>query len=416
MSCGQCCTGTEGYLIDSCSETEVCHSDDLADASLLVCEQVCYPLDVPRTDPGSGQDAQPAVLSCPDPDDMQNWPRYTVAQRRDSDHSIYLAIFRPDQGNAQQRLRELTLSDIRDSWERFRGSREINPDDSATWGPMTSLNLPLGHLRRLDDGRRELEFDSSRTDTRWTFNVYNLSPIWRSFMIRTLMIFPVEFMRAMPIRSVYLDFRVGQAPGLTGVGTGGANWPRCHEDSQVPQEHRNGICVAFAALNRPWCHHNQDIRALNPSCEQIENSFSDTSLVASTIYHEYGHIFQWCERQPSDFGDSGQEQYEQEVAYWEELTRNGRNAVHNDSHTGSDRGLWDRFRMAINYSGSSQGPGEGFAEALRMRLMGINLGTGGLRGAKQHASQVLDIAGIPTRDSVVTAREAITQYLSGNPL
>jgi len=415
MSCGLCCPGHEGYLIDSCSEIEVCHSDDLADASLLLCEQACYPLDVPRTDPGSDQTAQPVVLSCPDPEDMENWPRYTVAQRRASD--IYLAIFKPGVDNAQQRLRELTLNDIRDYWERFRGTREIIPADPATWGSVTSLTLPLGYLRRLDDGRRELEFDSQRTDTRWTFNVYNLFPFWRSFIIRTLMIFPIEFMRAMPIRSVYLDFRVGMVPGATGVGTGGANWPRCHE-STIPMEHRNGICVAFAALNRPWCHHSQNIRTLNPSCQQIEDSFSDMSVVASTIYHEYGHIFQWCERQQSDFGDSeqGREQYAQEVAYWRELTRNGRNVAHSDSHTGSDQGLWDRFRLAINYSGSSQGPGEGFAEALRMRLMGTNLGTGGLRGAKQRASQVLDLAGIPTRDSVVSARAAITQYLSGNPL
>lgn len=415
MTCGLCSTGTEVYTVDSCGNPQICYPDDLADAELGVSSEVCYPIDAPRWDGGSSSVALPVVLSCPNPDEMENWPRFTVAQRRSGSISLY--IFRPDQRNPSQILRELTLEDIRTYWERFRGTRQIDAANSTTWGEVTSLNLPLCYLNRLADGRRELYFDPDRSDTRWTLNVYNLSPVWRTFIIRTLMIFPIEFMRMMPIRSLYLDFRVGMVPGATGVGTGGANWPRCHH-SNIPQEHRNGICVAFAALNRPWCNHRQNIVSLNPSCQQIEDSFADANNVASTIYHEYGHIFQWCPRERTDFpdGESGEEEFRQEVDYWEELTRNGRIQKHNDSHTGEDSGLWDRFRMAINYSGTTQEPGEGFAEAFRMRMMGLSLGTGGIREARQRAEEVLDLAGIPTRSSVASARQAINQYLSTHQL
>lgn len=415
MTCGLCSTGTEIYTVDSCENPQICYPDDLADAELGVCSEVCYPIDGTRLDASSSSAAQPAVLSCPNPDEMENWPRYTVAQRRSGSISLY--IFRPGQSNPSRRLQELTLENIRTFWERFRGPRQIDPADPATWGDVTSLNLPLCYLNRHADGHRELNFDPNRSDSRWSLNVYNLNPIWRTFLIRTLMIFPIEFMRMMPIRSLYLDFRVGMIPGATGVGTGGTNWPRCHS-SNIPQEHRNGVCVSFAALNRPWCNHRQNIASINPSCQQIEDSFADANNVASTVYHEYGHIFQWCARQRSDFpeGDAGEQAYRQEVDYWEELTSNGRNSPHNDSHTGEDRGLWDRFRLAINYSGSSRGPGEGFAEAFRMRLMGLSLGTGGIRDAQQRAEVVLDLAGIPTRESVVQARYAINEYLSSHQL
>ncbi|MGC8811146.1 MAG: hypothetical protein ACP5Q3_12930 [bacterium] len=338
-----------------------------------------------------------------------------MAQSRNG--NIYLAILRPNQSSPSQRLRELSIADIQSYWREVNQISQIDAANPATWGPVVPLDLPLCHLNRLTDGRRELNFDGSRGDINWTFNVYNLDSLWRNFLIRTLMIFPIEFMRMMPIRSIYLDFRVGMIPGATGVTTGGANWPRCHE-SRIPQEHRNGICVAFAALNRPWCNHRQNIVSKNPSCQEIEDSFADTNNLASTIYHEYGHIFQWCARQRSDFpeGDAGTELYRQEVAYWEQLTSNGRNQPHDDSHTGQDRGLWDRFRLAINYSGASQGPGEGFAEAFRMRMMGLSLGTGGIREARQRAEEVLDIAGVPTRESVNRARHAINQYLSAHPL
>ena len=418
MTCGHCSTDEEFYSyfsVDSCNSQEQCCPEDLADVELQVCQEEYYFFDVPRSISTSLASPSPVALACPSPDEMRNWPRYTVAQKRNRD--IYLAIFRPNQSNPSQRLRELSNADIQNYWRQINGVFQIDPANPATWGPVEQFHLNLGYLNRLADGRRELNFDGGRADTNWTFNVYNLDPIWRNFLIRTLMIFPIEFMRMMPIRSIYLDFKVGMVPGARGVTTGGANWPRCH-DSSIPQEHRNGICVAFASLNRPWCNHRQNIVSINPSCQQIEDSFADTNNVASTIYHEYGHIFQWCDRQRSDFpeGDAGTEQYRQEVNYWQELTSNGRNQQHDDSHTGQDRGLWDRFRLAINYSGSSQGPGEGFAEAFRMRMMGQSLGTGGIREAKQRAEEVLDIAGIPTRESVVRAHQYINQHLSTHQL
>lgn len=334
-----------------------------------------------------------------------------MAQIRNDDP--YLFIFRPNQSSSSQRLRELLNADIHSYWREVNQISQIDATNPATWGPVTQLNLPLCYLNRLTDGRIELIFDFTRSDVNWTFNVYNLDPIWRNFLIRTLMIFPIEFMRMMPIRSIYLDFKAGLVPGATGATTGGANWPRCHE-SRIPQEQRNGICLAFAALNRPWCNHRQNIASINPSGQQIEDSFADTNNVASTIYHESGHIFQWCQWQRSDFseGDAGQEQYQIERNYWQEFSRNGRNARHDDSHEGPDRALGDRFRLAINYTGLSNESGEGFAEPFRMRMKGQSLGTGGIRNARQQAEQVLDLAGIPTRSSVVNARQAINQYLS----
>lgn len=430
MTCGHCSTDSGFYAIDTCDPQQQCCPDDLADAELQVCREEYYFFDVPRsfsnapttTQPVSNAPtspppvvAQPVVLSCPSPDEMRNWPRYTVAQRRNGD--IYLAIFRPNQSNYSQRLREISDADIQRYWREVNQVSQIDAANPTTWGPVIQLNLPLCYLNRLADGRRELNFDGNRLDTCWTFDIYNLDPIWRNFIIRTLMIFPIEFMRLNPIRSIYLDFKVGERPGLRGVTTGGANWPRCGQ-SIIPQDRRNGICVAFAALNRPWCQSSQNIVSINPSCQQIEDSFADTNKVASTIYHEYGHIFLNCAPQRSDFptGPSGDAEYRLERNYHQELNNNHRNDTHNESHTDRDQGLWDRFRLAINYSGKSQRQGEGFAEAFRMRMMGVSLGTGGTREARQHAEEVLDLAGIPTRSSVISARQAINQYLSTHQL
>ena len=108
------------------------------------------------------------------------------------------------------------------------------------------------------------------------------------------MILPVEFMRAMPIRSVYLDMRVGLAPGRSGVGSGGANWARC-QNTFVPAEHMNGVCVTYAALNRAWCT-SDNASGLDLTDAQIDESFADLNKVAYTLYHEYGHVYQWCRR------------------------------------------------------------------------------------------------------------------------
>jgi hypothetical protein len=222
-------------------------------------------------------------------------------------------------------------------------------------------------------------------------------------------------MRAMPIRSVYLDMRVGLAPGRSGVGSGGANWARC-QNTFVPAEHMNGVCVTYAALNRTWCT-SDNASGLDLTDAQIDESFADLNKVAYTLYHEYGHVYQWCRRLRSDFpeGEEGQAQCDLERRYWSQFGANRRNDPKLSDADSGDTALWDRYRLEIRYSAAalSQGPGEGFAEAFRKRLQGQSLGSG---PAATRAEQVLDLAGVPTVASVRAARAALNEYLRSHPI
>jgi hypothetical protein len=344
------------------------------------------------------QESQRFVLSCPNAEEMRRWPRYIMARK--VQRATHLYVYQP--GHPHTALREFTRDDFHDYLE----CAGRNPDiaNAATWGPSQTITVPVCRLADDGDGRRRLVWEPAR-GIQWTWEVYNLDssqPQWRPLLERTLKRFPIEFLRAIRFRTIYLDFRVGTlriGVGRTNqaaVGDGGTNWG-LGGGSPADPSRVSAVCVSYAALNRPW---TESGHALDASDADIDASFNDVSRTAYTIYHEFGHLYANCPRQPEQIEDPAE--LARQRSYHEAIAREMRRSP-------PEQCLWLRYNHAIGYDlsgGLSKGKGEGFAEAFRKRMDGTSVGGGAIRNEVENA---LDHLGLPTLESVNEARAAINR-------
>lgn len=348
-------------------DTELCHGED-------------EPEDQPQPIGARGRNtivfATPPAL-----DAREVMPRYVFYWRHD------LWLYEPE-SDARRPYHKLSAAHIH-AYDEAVG-RTPDRDDRETWGPRTALKLRVARLVGLEDGRRELVLDEDAPE--WEFGVYNLaSPGWRAVLERNLPVLPVEYLRATHLRTILLDFRVGtgQVGRRARVRSGGTNWVLGHNRLIDPSA-QSGLCMTFAALNRAWFPNSRAGCGPTLSAAEIEESFQGELGGPFTIYHEFGHVYQFSARRQGTDEHPSQPDYLAERPYMIEVSRRGR---------GGSGGLWDRYRVSSGYArggGQTQGPGEGFAEAFRRRLEGQSTG-------EQEVEEVLDRF-MPTLESVRRVR------------
>ena len=317
----------------------------------------------------------------PPPDARELIPRYVFYWR----HELWL--YDPE-SEARRPYQKLSAAHTH-AYDEAVG-RTLDRDDFETWGPTTPLKLRVGRLEPLEDGRRELVLDDESPE--WTFHVYNLaSPGWRSLLERYLAVLPIEYLRATNMRRIMLDFKVGtgQVDARARVSSGGANWTLGVNDL-IDRRAQSGLCMSFAALNRAWFPNSRAQCGPSLSAEEIEQSFAGDLAAPFSLYHEFGHVYQFSAYRQGTEEHPCQEAYLAERPRMIQVVRRGR------AHRG---GIWDRYRVSSGYArggGQSQGPGEGFAEAFRRRLEGTPTG-------EREVEELLDRM-LPTLESVRRVR------------
>ena len=346
---------------------------------------------------------------------IRGWPRRVIA-RRNGD--ALDAIPRAERGRARRGLPlflyfpESTTRWIHFTADTFReyltatGQPERDSRSVAGWGVKTTLELPVSKIveertevRGAVRTEHRLVFDPSDAETRYSFDVYNLSdsqPAWRRILERTLMILPLAHLQSVRLKSVFFDFRAGTSrigPDA-GISTGGTNWWYStrergpHAPEGIDEAGCATICATYAALNRPWGHHRFRDGRLPTTESGIDDAYASPTLLFDTLYHELGHLV--CNR------------------------------------IGSGRmPLWNRYRIATAYDGESDGADEGFAEAYRQRLKGDRF-DGNPELDPSHAEdaaadinadmeEAFAAIGLPTLRSVNDARAAIRAQAATPP-
>jgi hypothetical protein len=324
-----------------------------------------------------------------DMDDIRRWPRYSIPRSRDGHN--YLAIYDPNL-TGRHRLRPLT-ADGYTAYLRSTNRQDPNIQDSATWGRSVRLTLTVSSLQT-SGSQTTLEFNSS-SGNRWEFEIYNLDdsqPNWREIITKKLMVLPIQHLRIVQLKTVFLDFMVGTSRmgAAAAVGSGGANWTygtRVADPNKLA-----GIGMTYSALNRAWGDPRRYADALLPeSDDAIDQAFDDRGIPIFTIYHEFGHLFINTARRRADY--SSQEAYQADVDVVQQIRAN--------------QDLFDRYRVSSGYAtggGQSQGWGEGFAETYRKWMQGSPLG-GGQDGSD--VQTLLLRLGFPTPASVRSTISAI---------
>jgi hypothetical protein len=365
-----------------CGTGESC-PDGCEDADTLA----CAPIDMARgaEHPVARGQAQTIRVSCPNGDAIARWPRNVVAHRANDDAPMRLYLYDP----SQPRARRVTPfgSGEYETYLRCVGRSNPRHGDAATWGEAENLTVPVCDIKDYPGERRAILGGGG---ARWTFRIYNMTraqPGFRTLIKRTLMGFPIQHLQRVRLRTVFIDFVVGvigrngmgvDAEGdHVGVVSGGANWLVGLE--HVDPEATAVLCVSYAALNRAWA--TGSLSNL-PEDGEIDRAFGDPAARAITLYHEAGHLYHWTPL-PADASPEDQQR---------------RRAIARESAVG---GLWDRYRRAIRYPAGArtQGPGEGFAEAYRKRLMGI---------AQPMVDATLDRAGMPSLASMQEVQRQIS--------
>lgn len=349
---------------------------------------------------------QRIVTTCPDADTVRRLPRYAIFRRvarSSGDAGRRVRIYgRP----LAQRDEDLTAEGYLD-YLGCIGRSNPRIDDSSTWGNAEQIRLSVSHLVDEPAGERRLVYDPS-AGHEWTFDVYNLVDVqtgWRRNLERTLKAFPIQFLRLLRLRIIFIDFFVGNeligvperriARGRLGgplgrsgaqVISGGANWPFWTDAVDVGGD--SGVCITYSALNRPW---TRNYRGLDD--DGIDERFSSAHLrrnVLGTLYHEAGHIFHFVWGHRGELPES----------------ERGRNA-----RATRDSALWDTYREESGYNVANR-PTEGFAEAFRRRLQGASHPPEVSTEVRRRVDEALDALGVPTLASVVRAHGAIVDELS----
>ncbi|HBP17054.1 MAG TPA: hypothetical protein DEA08_04560 [Planctomycetes bacterium] len=352
-------------------DTELCHGEDEPEEEAL---------------PIGAQGRNTIVFATPPaPDARELMPRYVFYWRHD------LWLYEPD-SDARRPYHKLSAAHVHAYDEAVGRAPERGQRD--TWGPRTALKLRVGRLEPLEDGRRELVLDEQAPE--WTFDVYNLaSPGWRALLERNLPLLPIEYLRATSLHTLLLDFRVGtgQVGARARVRSGGTNWVLGNNQLIDPAA-QSGLCMTFAALNRAWFPNSRAGCGPTLSAEEIEASYAGELGGPFTIYHEFGHVYQFSARRGGTEEHPSQPAYLAERPYMIEVSRQGR------ARSG---GVWDRYRVSSGYArggGQTQGPGEGFAEAFRRRLEGEATG-------EREVEELLDRF-MPTLESVRRVRAQLS--------
>jgi hypothetical protein len=354
-----------------------------------VSDIACHPLEVPEDEEPVRacleEEVRVVAEEYPEAQDVRTWPRRVI--KLDGVRRLYLHT--PGEVFRQSSAPVLTIARFND-YINTVGRQEPRIDSAGSWGQHERVALKVAHLEEVN-GLQELRFDGQHE---WTFDIYNLldvQPAWPRMVKRTLMGFPIEILRELKLRVIYLDFMVGTNTlgpigdtgphARPGVIQGGCNWR--YWDTRADTGGDSGLCVTYAALNRVWTRRASRGRLSNDDVDAAYTN-SRRRLLADTLYHEAGHLYQWLRRNPYP-------------------TTEMRDALH-------DNELWNQYRIDIGYAaggGRSQGAGEGFAEAFKYRLRGRRKLP---RSNGQAAEDALDAARLPTLDSVRALQETLDQH------
>jgi hypothetical protein len=288
------------------------------------------------------------------PDSWQEWPRRVRALEvpdgpdADTSRDTQLLLCYPAASRAHRSV--IFTEDMYVSWLTARGETR-DSSAVATWGPKTTLDLVVSKI----DADDHLVFDPNATDARISLDVYNLDtsqPKWRRLIEMSFAIVPITHLQRARLKSVFLDFYVGtnQIGRNAAVHDGGTNWLLSADGTTatrgISPDGCSCVCATYAALNRAWGQ--RDRRALPATEEEIDDAFDHerrggrtltTPYIQSTFFHELGHL----------------------------LDNSG---IAGAAGVARPNTVWNDYRLAMEYHGESNGPGEGFAEAYRQRLLG----------------------------------------------
>jgi hypothetical protein len=336
----------------------------------------CVPVDLgPSRGPRVARErGQTVTTLCFGRDEILNWPRYAVGKAAGVASWARLSIYRIGQPRGQQFL-PIGQSELGDYYAVL--GREPDRANQDTWGSSERFTVRVCQLQDIpraegvaSEGARRIHFDRDNGPT-WEFTVWGLPQsqnMWRRMLKRTAMGFPVEHLMAGNFRTIFLDMVVGGTLGVVNDETGNA--ARTSQRQQIRTIHvadggaqmretadpraRNVVCISYAAMNRPWW--DTQSRPLPGAEADIDSAYSPQT-VADTMYHECGHLLDFYNATTAR-GATAEAQAE---------SRRLR-PIRSDHEA---NGLWDRYRAVVYGAGVSQGPGEGLAEAYRVRLKGI---------------------------------------------